>query len=83
MRAGHIDDDCGNGSALDSRRNPALAALHAVHPLCRSGRADRAVLSIGSVELTGVWTDPDFDRAANAFYYVRTVDSSRAMYRCA
>jgi hypothetical protein len=30
--------------------------------------------SIGSVELTGVWTDPDFDRAANAFYYVRVLE---------
>ena len=30
--------------------------------------------SIGTVELKGTWTDPDFDPNRNAFYYVRVLE---------
>lgn len=30
--------------------------------------------TIGSPELTGVWTDPDFDASQRAFYYVRAIE---------
>jgi len=30
--------------------------------------------TIGSVELKGVWTDPDFDPSLDAFYYLRTLE---------
>jgi hypothetical protein len=30
--------------------------------------------SIGSVELKGVWTDPEFDPGLDAFYYLRTLE---------
>ena len=30
--------------------------------------------SIGSVELQGTWTDPEFDPHQNAFYYVRVLE---------
>ena len=30
--------------------------------------------SIGSTELKNVWTDPEFDPAAEAFYYVRVIE---------
>lgn len=30
--------------------------------------------SIGATELTNVWTDPDFDAALEAFYYVRVIE---------
>jgi hypothetical protein len=30
--------------------------------------------TIGSSELTGVWTDPDFDASQRAFYYVRAIE---------
>lgn len=29
---------------------------------------------IGSVQLTGTWTDPDFDPSLDAFYYARTLE---------
>jgi hypothetical protein len=30
--------------------------------------------TIGSPQLTGVWTDPDFDASQRAFYYVRAIE---------
>ena len=30
--------------------------------------------SIGSPELIGTWTDPDFDAAQPAFYYARVIE---------
>ena len=30
--------------------------------------------TIGAVELTGKWTDPDFNPEQNAFYYVRAIE---------
>ncbi len=30
--------------------------------------------SIGSPELIGVWTDPDFDAGEKAFYYARVIE---------
>jgi len=29
--------------------------------------------TVGDVQLATVWTDPDFDRKANAFYYIRVL----------
>jgi hypothetical protein len=36
--------------------------------------AARYTNSIGSVQLTGVWRDPDFDPAERAFYYLRALE---------
>ena len=34
----------------------------------------------GAVELTTVWTDPDFDSNARAFYYVRVLELETARW---